>query len=795
MEITRCTRCMEELGAGFRVCPRCGYEQDSTGQPGNALRRNTILRGRYLVGNVIGQGGFGITYVGWDLTLEMKVAVKEYFPSGAASRTNTLSNQIQWDSINNDESQRAGGMERFLKEARRMARLDAVPSIVRVRDAFGENETAYIVMDFVEGDTLKKHLMSHGVMGYQECINLLSPILDSLAVIHDNGFIHRDISPDNIMIQPDGQARLLDMGAAVDVRANDGQASMAVIKRNFSAPEQYMESEPLGSWTDVYSMAATVYYCMTGKAVPEALEREFKKTPLFFEPGLNIPAYVIQALNDGLELNAKKRIQDMREFKRRLTVLEKKAAFEKKSASSATISVDETTRTEEPERQAAKSVVSDAENPVKKLMNKIGVIIIAIGIGLILSFISLDFLRGLPSGLPYLWIGGIAGGLVIYAAYKTEPKKASRGLYASMAVSILCGWIAVIPFTALYIKLPVYKKKKLEKKQGGKPVPLTLKLIVICSGIWLGVMVLILFIFIARYSIQNTESDFAETMAAGESAGKGSGFYETEQTPEDEIGLPSDWIEGDFGYFTLNDDNTYTLVACTAISRNIDMPDEFNGQPITAVGFQAFAYRSGVEQIRIANSVRTMDEGVFNECDDLEVVFLPSSIETIKNPLVDELPEDSPVLNFFCGDSEAEIYSKDWSDGWDGIGDTRIMYDNSVADEPGYNGWILEDERWRYYEDGFIKTGWKVISGKEYNFNSSGEARQGWFDEDGATYYFDENDCHMVVGWYQIDGDWYYFDDDGCMLRDTTTPDGYWVDEDGICYDVGNADYSNIKLS
>ena len=137
--MARCTKCMTNLEAGIRICPHCGYEQDSGAQPLNALKRHTILRGRYYIGNVIGQGGFGITYVGWDLTLEMKVAVKEYFPSGFATRINSFSNRIEWDSVNQNPEERSQGMDRFLKEARRMARLDEVPSIVRVRDAFGEN--------------------------------------------------------------------------------------------------------------------------------------------------------------------------------------------------------------------------------------------------------------------------------------------------------------------------------------------------------------------------------------------------------------------------------------------------------------------------------------------------------------------------------------------------------------------------------------------------------------------------------------------------------------------------------
>ncbi len=326
MQMRRCMKCMEELLEGDRFCPVCGYDQDSGSQPSNALKQNTVLHSRYLIGNVIGRGGFGITYVGWDMTLEMKVAVKEYFPTGTAARSNSYSNEIQWDFTDEGKIGWSDGIQRFLKEARKMAKLDSVSSIVRVRDAFDENQTAYIVMDFVEGVTLKNYLLSHGVLRYGECMRLLSPILDSLAMIHDRGFIHRDISPDNIMLQPDGTARLLDMGAAVDVRANKGHASMAVIKRNFSAPEQYMETEILGSWTDVYAMAATMYYCMTGKVVPEAMERELKKTPLCFDPNLYIPVHVIGALCDGLKMQADGRIQDMQELKRRLTAQEADAS-------------------------------------------------------------------------------------------------------------------------------------------------------------------------------------------------------------------------------------------------------------------------------------------------------------------------------------------------------------------------------------------------------------------------------------------------------------------------------------
>ncbi|MCC8028211.1 MAG: serine/threonine protein kinase, partial [Lachnospiraceae bacterium] len=316
MELVKCTKCMMDLEKGVQICPHCGYDQQREDQPANALRRNTILRGRYLVGNVIGQGGFGITYVGFDLVLEMKVAVKEYYPSATASRTANHSSRIQWDT--RDEGEQMKGIERFVKEAQKMAKLDAVPSIVRVWDVFQENETAYIVMDFVEGVTLKQYLSEYGVMQWADCFALLEPILESLAVMHDRGFIHRDISPDNIMVQPDGTARLLDMGAAVDVRATQGQASMAVAKKNFSAPEQYTQTAALGSWSDVYGMAATMYYCLTGKVIPEAMERSFNKVPIRFPAEHPLPSHAAAALTRALELETNVRTRNMREFKRQL---------------------------------------------------------------------------------------------------------------------------------------------------------------------------------------------------------------------------------------------------------------------------------------------------------------------------------------------------------------------------------------------------------------------------------------------------------------------------------------------
>lgn len=319
MQVKHCINCMEEIEGEF--CSSCGYNQNSSDvQPQTALKCNTVLHGRYLVGRVLGQGGFGITYIGFDLLLNIKVAIKEYFPLGAVSRDNQTSNLLHWHSSSGREEQWKDGCESFLKEARKMAKIDSITGIVRVRDTFYENQTSYIVMDFIEGITLKQFLLSNGPMNYAQCIQMLSPLMNSLCRVHQNGLIHRDISPDNIMIHNDESLKLLDLGAAKDISVNKEGVSQLVTKRGFSPAEQYMESGSVGAWTDVYAFCATMYYCIYGKVIPDAMERvmqdslTFPVTPL----GETLPEDVARTLKDGLAVREEDRIRSMDELLARL---------------------------------------------------------------------------------------------------------------------------------------------------------------------------------------------------------------------------------------------------------------------------------------------------------------------------------------------------------------------------------------------------------------------------------------------------------------------------------------------
>ena len=273
---------MHALAAGETFCSECGRPYGSVETEPFALKPGTILDGKYLVGEMLGQGGFGITYIGFDLLLEQKVAIKEYYPmsTGMVSRENSTT--VVWSSAVMQKSGMEKGFDSFLKEARKMAKLGGIPGVVGVKSVFIQNETAYIVMDFIEGETLLKKLQRGGPMDYGTCISLMTPIMQALAEVHKHGIIHRDISPDNIMVQSDGKLILLDLGAAkdLDIQGKDGnvQSSQMVAKHGFSPVEQYGQAGKIGPWTDVYAMAATIYYCCTGVLPPSATDRTIDDT-------------------------------------------------------------------------------------------------------------------------------------------------------------------------------------------------------------------------------------------------------------------------------------------------------------------------------------------------------------------------------------------------------------------------------------------------------------------------------------------------------------------------------------
>ena len=275
------------------------------------LPEGTITGGRYRLDKVLGVGGYGITYKGVDTRLDRVVAVKEYYPGFWVSRYADRSKEVNcmrdaWESYEK-------GMERFLEEAKTLASLSDISEVVRVNDFFEENNTAYLVMDFLDGQNLKQ--MADGFGGRippEVLIPVLGPLIKALGKIHQKGLIHRDISPDNIMMLEDGTTRLIDFGNARDTTNN--KSMTLAMKQGFAAPEQY-KSRGQGTFTDVYGICATMYYCMTGKLPPQAMER-LTGTP-FPKPselGVSINPVWEQTIMEGLDLFVQKRIQTMEEL-------------------------------------------------------------------------------------------------------------------------------------------------------------------------------------------------------------------------------------------------------------------------------------------------------------------------------------------------------------------------------------------------------------------------------------------------------------------------------------------------
>ncbi|WP_246499826.1 serine/threonine-protein kinase [Azospirillum soli] len=299
-------------------CRDCGYPMQSENRNGVHLMPGTTLQGRYKVGRILGQGGFGATYLGWDDRLHIKVAVKEFFPANLISRVSGSLGVMPFS----DEHGRgfAAGLVKFLDEARLLARLRDVKEIVGVQDFFEANETAYLVMELLEGRTMKKYVAeSGGRIDARRTLAILSPIMKALQAVHEQGLIHRDISPDNIFLTTSGERKLLDFGAA---RHAAGQAaSMTVIlKPGYAPPEQYSQDGNQGPWTDVYAVCATAYGALTGKTPPDATSRFMNdKVPKPSELGVNLPPAFENVLLAGLSMRWQDRPQSMRDLLRAMS--------------------------------------------------------------------------------------------------------------------------------------------------------------------------------------------------------------------------------------------------------------------------------------------------------------------------------------------------------------------------------------------------------------------------------------------------------------------------------------------
>lgn len=306
-----CYYCMNNKGSAA-VCPYCHREHKAQ-VAAHHLRPGTVLNRKYLVGYAIGEGGFGITYIGRDTTLDVRVAIKEFYPSGYTNRNSYEESAVTVGSQRQREVFEKG-KERFLFEARNVAKFSSEKGIVDVRDYFEANGTAYIIMEYLEGIDLNKYLNTYGVIPAERVFDLMLPIMRSLEKINAAGIIHRDISPDNIMYLKDGALKLMDFGSA-RYFTNEEKEMSIMLKQGYAPEEQYRKNGRQGPWTDVYGMCATIYRCITGVVPEDGLDRfhdDNLRTPS--ELGVSISPALESVLMYGLAVYSENRCQNMTEL-------------------------------------------------------------------------------------------------------------------------------------------------------------------------------------------------------------------------------------------------------------------------------------------------------------------------------------------------------------------------------------------------------------------------------------------------------------------------------------------------
>ena len=306
----RCMGCMEVYGEVFEVCPHCGYVDGTPAEEAVHMQPGTLLYDRYIIGRVLGFGGFGVTYIGWDGKLEQKVAIKEYLPSEFSTRMPGQSGVTVFGG--NKYEQFHDGMEKFVDEAKRLAKFQNEPGIVKIFDSFTENDTAYIVMEYLDGETLTQRLAREKTIPESEAVAMLWPVMNSLQAVHAEGILHRDIAPDNIFLTKDGEVKLIDFGASRYATTSHSRSLTVIIKPGYSPEEQYRSRGDQGPHTDVYALAATLYKMITGKTPPDAMERrakvELRKKEILEEPhklcknvSINRENAILNAMNVRVE--------------------------------------------------------------------------------------------------------------------------------------------------------------------------------------------------------------------------------------------------------------------------------------------------------------------------------------------------------------------------------------------------------------------------------------------------------------------------------------------------------------
>lgn len=312
IQYDNCQHCFEPK-RGNAVCPHCGFDSSTIKKYGGVLSPFTVLNGRYLVGRVLGKGGFGVTYIAKDLNYNRICAIKEYLPAEYSSRNNGTKNITPFSDA---KAQYVfnHGREKFVEEARTLIALRNNPIVVDIWDFFQENNTAYLVMECLDGQDLRKMAkMQGGKLDPEFAKTVFVTVASSLMEIHRLNILHRDLSPENIIVTKDGRIKLIDFGAARNFVSTQNAGMSILLKPGFAPPEQYERKGVQGPWSDVYALCATYYNLVSGKPLVDALFRyRGQDQPSLVAMGCPVSKKTSDVIDKGMELDYKRRYQDFK---------------------------------------------------------------------------------------------------------------------------------------------------------------------------------------------------------------------------------------------------------------------------------------------------------------------------------------------------------------------------------------------------------------------------------------------------------------------------------------------------
>ena len=277
----------------------------------HVLPEGITLPHNYIIKGILGEGGFGITYIGFNTITSEKVAIKEYFPTGMATREfrNGEYLVIPFQGALSDTFEK--GRQHFLNEASILKEFHHLNSIVSVKDVIETNGTVYLVMEYIDGITLKQYVKENGSLTFDELLPLMKPVIQALIQVHKRGLIHRDISPDNLMIGIDNQLHLIDFGAASFDNTHDSKTMTVILKSGYAPPEQYLSDGKQGAWTDIYALCSTMYLALTGFAPPESIKRMQRDELPSLAANAVITSWQAEAITKGINLSPADRYQNM----------------------------------------------------------------------------------------------------------------------------------------------------------------------------------------------------------------------------------------------------------------------------------------------------------------------------------------------------------------------------------------------------------------------------------------------------------------------------------------------------